>query len=130
VLPPAARLRRRAEFAATTRGGRRAGRGSLVVHLAIPADAIPPAATPGDAAGGPARAGFTVSKAVGTAVVRNRVRRRLRHLVAERLATLPAGACLVVRALPAAAGRDYQQLARDLDQALAAATAPRRGGAR
>jgi ribonuclease P protein component len=120
VLPPAARLRRRAEFAATTRGGRRAGRGSLVIHLV----------TPGDATGGPARAGFTVSKAVGVAVVRNRVRRRLRHLVAERLATLPAGASLVVRALPAAAGRDYQQLGRDLDQALAAVTAPRRGGAR
>jgi ribonuclease P protein component len=122
VLPPAARLRRRAEFAATSRGGRRAGRGALVVHLAAP----------GGPAGAPVRAGFTVSKAVGTAVVRNRVRRRLRHLVAERLAALPAGADLVVRALPAAARRDYHQLGRDLDQALAAALAPRkpRGGAR
>jgi ribonuclease P protein component len=115
VLPPAARLRRRAEFAATTRGGRRAGRGALVVHLAT-------ASEPGKYA----RAGFTVSKAVGTAVVRNRVRRRLRHLVAERLASLPAGADLVVRALPAAAGRSYHELGRDLDEALAAATAPRR----
>jgi ribonuclease P protein component len=115
VLPPAARLRRRAEFAATTRGGRRAGRGALVVHLATPPEA-----------GTRVRAGFTVSKAVGTAVVRNRVRRRLRHLVAARLATLPAGADLVVRALPAAAGRSYHELGRDLDAALAAATSPRR----
>ena len=30
---------------------------------------------------GPARVGFTVSKKVGTAVERNRVRRRLRELV-------------------------------------------------
>lgn len=124
MLPPAARLRRRAEFAATTRGGRCAGRGALVVHLATPATAGQKST----------RAGFTVSKAVGSAVVRNRVRRRLRHLVAARLATLPAGADLVVRALPAAAGRDYHELGRDLDQALAAATAPRtpkrRGGAR
>ncbi len=124
MLPPAARLRRRAEFAATSRGGRRAGRGALVVHLAT--------VHPTTLAGAPVRAGFTVSKAVGTAVVRNRVRRRLRHLVAARLATLPAGTDLVVRALPAAAGRDYHQLGRDLDQALAAALAPRkpRGGAR
>jgi ribonuclease P protein component len=54
-------------------------------------------------------------------VIRNKVRRRLRHLVRDRLATLPAGADLVVRALPAAASRSYRQLGTELDAALAAA---------
>jgi len=118
VLTAAQRLRRRAEFAATIRGGRRAGRGSLVVHLIAQ---TPPART-----ASAARAGFVVSKAVGPAVVRNKVRRRLRHLVRDRIAALPAGSDLVVRALPAAADRDYTELGADLDAALASALAPRR----
>ncbi len=73
----------------------------------------------------PGRAGFVVSKAVGNAVVRNRVRRRLRALVRERLAALPAGSTLVVRALPAAAEASYPRLAADLDAAIAAARSPR-----
>ena len=73
-----------------------------------------------------ARAGFVVSRAVGPAVVRNKVRRRLRHLVRDRLAALPHGTDLVVRALPAAADRDYTGLGCDLDAALASALAPRR----
>ena len=53
---------------------------------------------------GPARVGFVVSKAVGNAVVRNRVQRRLRHLAREHLASLPGSAVLVIRALPALGG--------------------------
>ncbi|GHJ46663.1 hypothetical protein Cs7R123_40050 [Catellatospora sp. TT07R-123] len=75
---------------------------------------------PGEAVGAPALAGFVVSKAVGKAVTRNTVKRRLRHLVAERLDRLPAGSLLVVRALPQAAAAPYAQLGRDLDAALAA----------
>lgn len=67
---------------------------------------------------GPARAGFVVSKAVGPAVTRNRVKRRLRHLVAARLDRLPRGCVLVIRALPAAATAASGELARDLDSAL------------
>ena len=55
---------------------------------------------------------------MGNAVTRNRVRRRLRHLVRERLALLPEAVDLVVRALPAAAAASYAALGRDLDQAL------------
>ena len=62
--------------------------------------------------------GFVVSKAVGNAVVRNRVKRRLRALVADRMASLPQSATLVVRAQVAAAGATYQQLGVDLDGAL------------
>lgn len=61
---------------------------------------------------------MVVSKAVGNAVVRNRVKRRLRHLARERLAVLPGSAVLVVRALPAAAISSYDELRRDLTHCL------------
>ncbi|MFI1196837.1 ribonuclease P protein component [Micromonospora sp. NPDC020750] len=133
MLAAAQRLRRSSDFAAAVRAGRRAGRGSLVVHLTLPAtpgttiDTSPkPARTPGtEETSVPTRAGFVVSKAVGPAVVRNTVRRRLRHLVRERLAALPAGSILVVRALPAAAEASYARLGADLDGALATARTPR-----
>ncbi len=149
MLASAARLRRRSDFAAAVRAGRRAGSGRLVVHLATPSTGHTPdlvdiaggqGATPdaaGDLSSMPARAsettaaatgvraGFVVPRTVGGAVVRNKVRRRLRHLVRERLTDLPAGSSLVVRALPGAESRDYAQLGADLDTALRAARQPR-----
>lgn len=56
-----------------------------------------------------------VSKAVGTAVVRNRVKRRLRHLVAAEFRELETPIDLVVRALPASVDGN---LAGDFDAAL------------
>jgi ribonuclease P protein component len=53
--------------------------------------------------------------------VRHRVTRRLRHLVASRLPTLPADALLVVRALPPAAAASSAELAEDLDAGLRSA---------
>ena len=67
---------------------------------------------------GPARVGFVVSKAVGNAVVRNRVQRRLRHLAREHLASLPGSAVIVIRALPASAQASYAELAQDLSRCL------------
>ncbi|MFE0028421.1 ribonuclease P protein component [Amycolatopsis sp. NPDC059021] len=109
MLPAAARLRRSEDFRVVLRRGSRAGKRRLVVH-ALTTDP-PEAATP-------ARAGFVVSKAVGNSVVRHLVTRRLRHLVAARLGTLPAGSALVVRALPPAADASSAELGADLDAAL------------
>jgi ribonuclease P protein component len=109
VLPPAARLTSRQDFTRTVRAGRRAGRGTLVVHL-LPA-AHPPAEQ--------ARVGFVVGRAVDGSVRRHRVARRLRHLVRDRLSRLPAGALVVVRALPAARDASSATLGQDLDVALA-----------
>ena len=59
-----------------------------------------------------------VSKAVGNAVVRNRVKRRLRHLARDRLASLPGSApCSSSARSPAAAAATYDDLGRDLDAA-------------
>ncbi|MEV0638118.1 ribonuclease P protein component [Streptomyces sp. NPDC050619] len=114
MLPTENRLRRREDFATAVRRGRRAGRPYLVVHFR--SGATDPHA-PGESAP-PTRAGFVVSKAVGGAVVRNKVKRRLRHLMRDRVALLPPGSLVVVRALPGAGDADHAQLAQDLDAAL------------
>lgn len=75
----------------------------------------------------PIRVGLVVGRAVGPAVTRNLVKRRLRHLVRDRLKLLPGGATLVVRALPAAATSGSAALAADLDQALRRALRPGSG---
>jgi ribonuclease P protein component len=122
VLPSENRLRRRQDFATVVRRGRRAGRPLLVVHLSGGApetggqDDRHPHTSRGSTP--PARAGFVVSKAVGGAVTRNLVKRRLRHLIRRRLSLLPPGSLVVVRALSGSGEADQTQLARDLDAAL------------
>lgn len=106
MLPTSARLRRSADFRLVLRHGLKAGRRRLVVH------AMTGLPQPG------VRAGFVVSKTVGNSVVRHRVTRRLRHLLADRMGTMPPGSALVVRALPPAASASSVELATDLDSAL------------
>jgi ribonuclease P protein component len=119
VLSKDHRLTSSQVFASTIRRGRRAGTRTLVLHLDIRSGW-----QVGDR--GPL-VGFVVSKAVGNAVTRNQVKRRLRHLARERLASLPGSCVLVVRALPAAAGVPSDRLGADLDSALERAL--RRAGA-
>ena len=114
VLPPAQRLTRPDQFRAAGRQGRRAGSRTVVTHLLVPEGEQ----VVGVPAHEPARVGFVVGKAVGSAVTRNRVKRRLRHAARERVAELPQGSLLVVRALPTAALASYEELAGDLDRCL------------
>ena len=102
------RLRDSESFRTAVRSGRRAGSRTLVVHLAVP---VTESETP-------PRVGFVVSKAVGNAAVRNRVKRRLRHQAREHVPTLPGSAVLVVRALPPAARAGHEELAADLERCL------------
>ena len=106
MLSQAHRLTDPDSFRVAVRQGHRAGTPRMVVHL-----------WHGDGSG-PARVGFVVSKAVGPAVVRNHVKRRLRHLARETLRDLPGSAVLVVRANPAAASATYAELGADLDRCL------------
>lgn len=112
MLPAAHRMRRAAQFEQAVRHGARGGRPTLVVHMTTGTDHRPSPVV-----------GFVVSKAVGTAVHRNRVKRRLRALVRERLHELDGQ--VVVRALAPAVDATYDDLGRDLDRAIA--TARRRG---
>ena len=107
------RLRKRAEFLRVASAGRRAAVHGLVLQ----------ALARGDDA--PARLGFTVTKKVGNAVVRNRTRRRLRE--AARLVLRehpPAGMDLVLIGRDATRTRDFVALMDDLRRALDKAGIP------
>lgn len=64
------------------------------------------------------RVGFVVSKAVGNAVTRNRVKRRLRHAAHDLIPGFESPAEIVVRALPRSAHADYSQLHGELSRGL------------
>lgn len=119
MLPASVRLRKSDDFDRIVRAGHRAGRPTLVVH-ALSATEVrpgPPVARSGPGGAG-TQVGFVVGRDVGGSVQRHRVARRLRHLMRARWADLPAGAGVVVRALPLAAAASTGTLGRDLDAAL------------
>jgi ribonuclease P protein component len=101
---PAGRLKKRRDFLRVASRGKRAARPGLVLQAA-----------PGEA--GLLRIGFTVTKKVGNAVVRNRTRRRLKE--AARLA-MPAieGWDLVLIGRDGTRGRAFTTLVADLRGAL------------
>ncbi|GAA0916877.1 ribonuclease P protein component [Nonomuraea longicatena] len=105
MLSRHSRMRKGEDFAAAIKRGRRAGRPTLVLHLRVSGEETP-------------LVGFVVSRAVGGAVVRNKVKRRLRHLIRDRLDRLPRGSLLVIRANPPAASARFEDLAAELDAAL------------
>lgn len=109
MLPAQNRLRLPADFSTTLRSGVRVGRRNLVLSAHL---------SPGDAC---SRYGFIVSKAVGNAVTRNLVKRRLREIGARLLQEHPTGIDVVVRSLPAAAQADWEELVADMEQAFAVA---------
>ncbi len=63
---------------------------------------------------GPTRFGFIVPKTVGSAVSRNRVRRRLKALAYQRLDSFAPGSEVVVRALPGAAQLEWDTLRAEI----------------
>ncbi|HVC60215.1 MAG TPA: ribonuclease P protein component [Acetobacteraceae bacterium] len=104
------RLTRRAEFLRVAAKGRRAPMPGLVLQ-ALPR---------GDAA--PVRLGFTVTRKVGNAVIRNRTRRRLKEAARLLLRDQPlAGADLVLVGRAATRSREFAALQQDLRRALAKA---------
>lgn len=110
MLPARHRLRRSADFSAVVRGpGRhRIGGPLLVVHVVASPARV----------GSENRVGFVVPTSVGTAVVRNRVRRRLREACRAVLVPAPPGVDIVVRALPPSASASYRQLCDSLTNQL------------
>ncbi len=106
------RLKRRAEFLAVARTQKKWAMPGMVVQ------ARPHRAT--DTPSGMVRVGFTASKKVGNAVVRNRVKRRLRACVDEVIGRdgggvrTDGGLDLVVIGRAATAARPYDALKADL----------------
>ena len=95
-----------ADFRAAVRRGRRATTPSAVYYRL----ATDPAA--------PARFGVVVSKAVGNAVVRNTVRRRLKALGRTLVDAGHAGEDVVIRVIPGAASASWDSLSADMHAVL------------
>lgn len=66
----------------------------------------------------PARFGIIISRAVGNAVTRNLVRRRLKSVIERRLEQGFSNFDVVLRVLPHAAEANFEQLCREVNRAL------------
>lgn len=125
ALPAERRLRRGGDITAVLRRGRRARSGALVVHALRRPDAAPASPAAAGAARRPAlpsgpRVAFVAPRTVGTAVVRNRTRRRLQAHVVDlgREGALHADVDLVLRLLPDSGSASATELGRALRSAL------------
>jgi ribonuclease P protein component len=106
------RLRQRADFLAAA-GGAKAATAAFVLQALDRRD------------GGPARVGFTVSRKVGSAVERNRVRRRLREIVRLSAADrLRSGHDYVLIGRRAALALPFERMREDFNKALRRLRAP------
>jgi ribonuclease P protein component len=105
------RLKARADFLRVAAARRRVVRSGFLLQAAP---------NPGGSADGEAvRVGFTASRKVGNAVVRNRAKRRLRAVAAEVLARHGRkGTDYVLIARAGAGERPYAELVGDLEAAL------------
>lgn len=99
------RLRHRADFLAAA-AGPRAPTPAFVLQLRQREE------------GGPPRVGFTATRKIGTAVERNRARRRLREMVRASREALVPGHDYVVIARRSALAHPFELLVADFDKAL------------
>jgi ribonuclease P protein component len=106
VLAKANRITSGADYRATVRRGRRSNGEHVVTYVRR----VPDRAD--------ARFGFIVSKAVGGAVTRNRVRRRLKAACYELLPDVQPGVDVVVRALPASVHVTWTTLQGEISRAV------------
>ena len=110
------RLRERADFLAAAKGARVPAE-AFVLQARARTDAAPP------------RFGFTVSKKVGTAVERNRVRRRLREIVRRNAALIPDSAHdYVLIGRRAALAMPFDRINAEFSRAMTRVTKSRGGG--
>ena len=110
-FPREARLVRRGEFDAVYRAGRRRTSSHFTVFFR--ANALPQS-----------RFGVSIKRALGGAVVRNRIRRRLREIVRRHRREIPAGWDIVIHPKIAVAKAPFAELTADLLRLLESAPKP------
>ena len=88
MLPAVNRLRTSKEFELVTKTGERATSLSLVLYFKVV-----------ESSSNDPKVGLIVNSSVGGSVVRHRVSRQLRHLIAPHLSNLPNRSQLVIRVL-------------------------------
>ena len=102
------RLHRSSDFRRVVRTGVKVNYGRVVVYAARQdsdkerAAHVARSAPHTQTSGNPPRVGLIVSKAVGNAVVRHQLSRRLRHTCRDLIPSMPSGVDIVFRALPGA----------------------------
>lgn len=123
-LTKAERIRQRAEYLRIQGSGRKFHTPSFICFGMLDHDAKaaaeglagqPPAAPV--SSDGPTRLGITVSRRVGCAVTRNRLKRLVREVYRRHKPAFPAGAEFVVIARPEAAKIAYADVERELCEA-------------
>lgn len=105
MLPQRHRLTHTKDFAHVRRFGRSSG--STLLALYVLRSHLPDT-----------RVGFSVSKRVGKATIRNRVKRRMREAVRHQLTAIPSGYDLVFIARPASALASYEEIAETVEYLL------------
>ncbi|WP_026459571.1 ribonuclease P protein component [Schaalia vaccimaxillae] len=107
MLPRAHRMVDPADFQAAIRQGSRAGDPLVVVHCRTDEERVD------------RLVGFVVPKReIKRATGRNRVKRQFRHLMKDRLNTIPEGGRVVVRVSGKALGRSSDELGQHLDKTM------------
>lgn len=137
MRPRLGRLRARPEFLQVAAAGRKWSTPGLVLQAGRadsrrPGDeaeeAAPSASSETARQQDAIRVGFTASRKVGSAVARNRAKRRLRALAAELLPALgKPGTDYVLIGRPATVSRPFDLLRQDLEQAVQAVERRRAG---
>lgn len=102
------RITRGDDYRRIVRTGYRVGDANCVVHAVFRAPAE----------GEPARFGFIVSKAVGNAVQRNLVRRRLKTIADRHILAGLTGVDIVIRAQPSSLQAPFAELEAEFERSL------------
>lgn len=114
MLPAGHRIRKSKEFSEVFRKGARVGSKKFVIHYFLDHQDAGLSQNMED----DVKVGFVVPKTIGNAVTRNLVKRRLRSFFRPIVKNFPAGARVVVRALPGSQQINFVQITIEIEKLI------------